>query len=119
MSRWFVSVGSVLSICVSLVLLSSGALAAEGSADLATLVARVAALSGRVDKSDAGQVVAIDLSNRAATDEDLRLLAAVPDLQKLTLWGPGITDAGLEQLAQLTNLTNLSLDNTAVTDAGL
>ena len=49
----------------------------------------------------------------------MRLLAAVPDLQKLTLWGPGITDAGLEQLAPLTHLTNLSLDNTAVTDAGL
>ena len=38
---------------------------------------------------------------------DLKLLAAAPKLQKLSLWGAGITDAGLDQLTPLVNLTDL------------
>src|SRR5450432_40893 len=94
-------------------------MAAEPAGDLDALVARINALSGRIDKSDTGKIVAIDLANRPATDDDVRLLAAATDLQKLTLWGAGITDAGLEHLAPLVHLTELGLDNTMVTDAGL
>src|SRR4029077_6841350 len=108
-----------LSCFISLASGVMGALVAHADNDLAPLVARVTALPGRIDKSDGGKLVAIDLSNRPVTDDDLQLIATAADLQKLTLWGAGITDKGIEHLAPLSPLTELGLDNTMVTDAGL
>ena len=83
------------------------------------LEARSSSWRGGWNAARTGAIVAIDLSNRPATDEDLKLLAAAPELQRLKLWGPGITDAGLDHLASLDKLTDLGLDNTMVSDAGL
>src|SRR5215208_51778 len=68
--------------------------AAATSADQQKLADRVKELAGQVTLDSAGQIIAIDLDNRPTTDDDLRLLAAAPNLQKLIVWGAGITDAG-------------------------
>ncbi|HJS07856.1 MAG TPA: hypothetical protein VJ809_09350, partial [Pirellulales bacterium] len=87
--------------------------------DADALVARIAQLGGHIVRSESGEIVAIDLANRPTGDEDLRLLAAAPHLQKLVVWGAGVTDVGVDHLAQLKNLAELTLENTLVTDAGL
>ncbi len=53
------------------------------------------------------------------TDEALKPLSALPQLQWLSLRGTQITDAGLEYLRPLRNLRWLWLSDTAVTDRGL
>ena len=62
------------------------------------LAARVEQLIGQVTRSKSGDIIAVDLENRAATNDDLKLLAGAPNLQKLVVWGSGITDAGLDHL---------------------
>ena len=93
--------------------------AAAAAPNDAQLTARINQLAGRLERDADGAIVTIDLSNRPATDDDLRLLAAAPSLQRLLLWGPDITDAGLDHLASLDKLNYLGLDNTMVSDAGL
>src|SRR3954452_21595916 len=87
--------------------------------DEKALVARVEQLVGQVTRSKSGDIIAIDLENRAATDDDLKLLSAAPDLQKLVVWGVGITDAGIDHLLALSHLEDLQLLKTRITDAGL
>src|SRR3954468_6275703 len=87
--------------------------------DEKALAARVEQLVGQVTRSKSGDIIAIDLENRAATDNDLKLLSAAPNLQKLVVWGVGITDAGLDHLIGLSSLVDLQLLKTRVTDVGL
>src|SRR5690349_1832545 len=97
----------------------SGVVGSSARADDKALVARVEQLLGHVTRSKSGEVVAIDLENRGATNDDLKLLAGAPNLQKLVVWGVGITDAGLDHLASLSRLEDLALLKTGITDAGL
>lgn len=53
------------------------------------------------------------------TDEGLRYLAELPNLQRLELNGTSITDAGLSALRALTELKHLSLSWTRVSDDGV
>jgi hypothetical protein len=88
-----------------------GAIAASHAAppEEKALAARVEQLLGQVTRSKSGDIIAIDLENRAATNDDLKLLSGAPNLQKLVVWGVGITDAGLDHLAALPHLENLEL----------
>ena len=57
------------------------------AADQKALADRVEQLAGQVTRDPAGDIIAIDLENRPATEDDLKLLAAAPNLQKLDRLG--------------------------------
>jgi len=63
---------------------------------------------------------AIDLTNQAKiTDDDLRQVAGLTELESLRLAGTGLTDAGLNHIAAAKSLRELDVSKTAVTDRGL
>jgi len=107
----------IVSLCFVGPCYTASVTAAE--ADQKALVTRVEQLVGQVTKNKSGEIIAIDLDNRAATDNDLKLLAAAPSLEKLAVWGVGISDAGIDHLLSLKKLSELELLNTRITDAGL
>lgn len=76
-------------------------------------------LGGRVTTDADGHVAAVDLAQTAITDEDLKLLAACPQLVELNLRATLVSDAGLETVSRLSQLEFLGLTGTMVTDAGL
>lgn len=54
------------------------------------------------------------------TDEDMKHLAVLTQLQELELFGSTFTDTGLQHLSRLTNLKNLSITrDPRITDAGI
>ncbi|GIS60343.1 MAG: hypothetical protein CM1200mP2_25680 [Planctomycetaceae bacterium] len=53
------------------------------------------------------------------TDDGLRAIAGLKQLESLNLVGASITDDGLDHLAQLESLTELAISGEAITDAGL
>lgn len=59
--------------------------------------------------AEGGKMVEIDLSYTPASDEFLKKLANLPDLEKLDLTGTPVTDAGLDHLAKLPVLKHLTL----------
>ena len=61
----------------------------------------------------------VDLRYTDVTNEVLRRLEALTNLQWLNLQRTNITDAGLEHLKGLTNLESLNLTETNVTNSGL
>lgn len=65
-----------------------------------------------------GEVTGVQLLATPATDDDLRLLANVPTVERINLSRTEVTDAGLRHLRACPRLTFLSLENTAVTDDG-
>jgi hypothetical protein len=52
------------------------------------------------------------------TDEGIRYLSGLVDLEVLDLQGTAITDAGLKSIAGLTSLKDLNIGYTRITDAG-
>jgi len=85
-------------------------------------VAAVEKLGGtvEVDETRPGRpVVGVDLSRSAATDADLVLLEALPDLEVLDLRLTSIGDAGVAHLRGSKALRFLNLFRTRLTDAGL
>jgi Leucine-rich repeat (LRR) protein len=66
-----------------------------------------------------GEITGVQLLGSPATDEDLRFLASMPELERINLSGTKITDAGLIHLQNCPRLTFVSLEDTAVTDQGL
>jgi len=85
-------------------------------------IARIEKLGGKVevdDKSPGKPVIKVDLHGTKVTDDDLKHLKALTQLQKLNLGWTDVGDAGLEQLKGLTELQTLVLGNTKVTDATL
>jgi Leucine-rich repeat (LRR) protein len=70
--------------------------------------------------SESTDVARLDLSHTKVTDDGLRYLKALPNLNILALSGTEVTDLGLkERVAQLGNLHTLSLSETKVTNKGL
>jgi hypothetical protein len=70
--------------------------------------------------ADLGHVTALHLGgSRAVTDEGLRHLARMPQLEVLDLSGCQVTDRGLEVLRQLPRLRRFQLCWRDVTDAGI
>jgi hypothetical protein len=85
-------------------------------------VAAVERFGGRVEfeRGAAGREVgAVFLTGGRVADRDLGLLAAFPELKRLTLTDSAVTDAGLKEVGRLSKLESLYLQDTAVTDAGL
>jgi hypothetical protein len=86
-------------------------------------VAFVEKLKGKVirdEKAPGNPVVGVYLPFFAPIqDAGLKELAALKNLNCLTLCGTKVTDVGLKELVPLKNLTKLVLFQTMVTDAGL
>jgi hypothetical protein len=83
------------------------------SATRADAIAMIARLGGTISPTK------VDLHKSQVTDEDLALLAAMPDLQELDLRLTNVTDAGVKHLHDLRKLRFLNLFRTQMTDAGL
>ena len=81
-------------------LLASSVRAVDDTATSAA-VAAFTKLGGKIDKNAEGRIVGLNLANQQVSDANLAHLAALPDLEKLVLWGADITDAGIEHLAPL------------------
>jgi hypothetical protein len=100
---------------------SEDGLTAE-SAAVATLEKLVGNASQGKDplrRSNAGDVVAVDLTSIPATDADLQCLKDLSKLKDVKVRGQQITNAGVAHFAGMTNLRVLSLQDTQVDDAGL
>lgn len=99
------------------------AAAPEDKPDVAAAKAQVEALGGNVNqlsKPGNDTVTGVVLiGSKKVRDDDLVLLRAFPDVQRLMLGGTAITDAGLKHAAGLHELTTLGLIGTKVTDAGM
>jgi hypothetical protein len=65
------------------------------------------------------QMQALDLSSAEVTDAGLKELAGLKQLQALNLSWTQVTDLGLKELAAQKQLQSLSLIGTQITDAGL
>lgn len=70
-------------------------------------------------KPVASNIAWLDLGDSQVTDESLKLIGRMPELERLHLEKTAVTDAGLAHLAGLTNLEYLNLYETKITDAGL
>lgn len=94
------------------------ALEARPSARLCAEGQMTDAILGDVTRVE--RVTALDLSgSHALTDQGLRHLAHLPQLEHLDVSGTGITDRGLDILRELPALRTISLAGTRVTDAGV
>ena len=74
--------------------------------------------TGELTKADLIKVTFVVFEFTKITDADLKEVAKLQNLEKLSL-PKQITDEGLKELAQLQKLKSLSLANTQVTEAGL
>ena len=70
-------------------------------------------------KSVIPNMVAMDLSSTAITDDSVKLLATAKDLRMIRLSETKISDAALDTLAGLKNLESINLYGTRVSDAGV
>lgn len=71
-------------------------------------------------RTEDGRRVNLEALNRPwSTEAGLKELAALKNLEYLSLYNVGMTDAALKELSGLTRLTTLSLGYARVTDAGL
>jgi hypothetical protein len=61
----------------------------------------------------------LDLSRTGVTDAGLKVLAKMPNLERVDLRGTSVGDDGVKAIAGLHHLETLSLYGTRVTDAGL
>ena len=99
------------------------AAATEVKPDVAAAIARVEALGGNVERlgrRGGDEVTGVVLIGcEKVRDDDLSLLRAFPDLERLMLGGTAVTDAGLRHAAGLSKLTTLGLIGTKVTDDGM
>ncbi len=64
-------------------------------------------------------MVSMDLSSTAVTDNSVKLLASAKDLRMIRLSETKISDAALDTLAGLKNLESINLYGTRVSDAGV
>ncbi|MBC7353062.1 MAG: hypothetical protein H5U08_11940, partial [Thermogutta sp.] len=80
---------------------------------------RVTQLNGKLERDANGNPVTVDLFQRQTTDQDLALIAQIPTIQRLSLWGADITDAGIQELTKLPDLQVLVLENTSITNDGM
>ena len=64
-------------------------------------------------------ITSVNLQGTQVTDDDLKKIAGLKNLESLNLTRTRVTDTGLKELAGLKNLKHLHLNWTAVTDVGL
>jgi|GEM_PF-2220428 hypothetical protein len=77
------------------------------------------AVSVRIEYTDRGDVVLLNLKGRYITDASLAKIKTIKSLLVLDIWDAPITNAGLAQLAEMTQLRALGIRDTQVTDDGL
>ena len=65
------------------------------------------------------EIQRINLNGQKLTDDDLKNLSVLSDLQFLGLHGAPITDAGIDALVEIENLKELELSATNITDTAL
>ncbi len=82
-------------------------------------VKQLRGIASRDDNLPGKPIIGINLMAAKVTDEGLKELAGLENLQTLFLAGTAITDAGLKELAKLKNLTTLVLRSTKVTNNGV
>ena len=82
------------------------------------MIARVKEFDGKLELKD-GALIAIDLMDKPATQDDVKLIAQMSDLKKLTLWGQNIDNESVKLLSVLPKLENLTFMKTAIDDEGL
>ena len=75
--------------------------------------------TGELTEADLSKVAVVGVSYTELTDEGLKGIAKMQQLEILSLTYTQITDAGLKDIAKLQQLEILSLDETQITDAGL
>lgn len=89
--------------------------------DEASTVEALRALGGMVqlnmDSPDRRAIV-VDLSTRSMNDENVALIAKLPDLQAVRMNYTDVGDAGIEHLLGLEKLTEIGLQQTRVTPQG-
>jgi serine/threonine protein kinase len=85
------------------------------------VLAAVKELGGTVDVdgSKEARVVRLDLARTKASNDDLSLLASLPELRNLSLSSTALTDGGLKHVRPLTKLQSLRLAATQISDEGL
>ena len=107
-----------LSACVLVAALMT---APRSSDDVdASVAAWIDSAGGRYTRSQAGEIIHVDLRNTWITDADLHRLAQLPRLEKINLAYTKITDLGLERLIPLKNVKVLNLYYAEyVTDLGI
>ena len=76
-------------------------------------------VGARTVKDDNGNITSADFSDLAVRDDQVPLLAGLPKLKKLRLWGSLITDGVFDELVKLESVVDVGLANTEITDAGL
>lgn len=114
--RWWLTVCLTV---LALPLLSSPAGAEPDGDARQRAIDAIKKLGGSVHDDPRNQGVNVYLSRTPVTDEDLRLLQAMPNLRRLHLDDTTITDAGLKHVKALSALTEVSLFRTNVTEGGL
>jgi len=87
--------------------------------DAAAAQKMLKARGAKLNNDDLSNVTRITLDHSDVTDDDLKLLKAIPQLTHLRLSDTGIGDAGLAHLATLTKLRVLKIDKTKVSGQGL
>ena len=74
---------------------------------------------GEITKAELAKVTRLNLGFTKITDEGLKDVAKLQQLEWLILINTKITDAGLKDVAKLRKLEELRLDGTKITDEGL
>ena len=82
-------------------------------------VAALTRAGAKLVRNKAGQIIEVDLGEKAATDEVLAHLVGLSHLQELSLHQTQVTSAGLVHLKNLTRLRRLFLSDTKVDDKGM
>ena len=75
--------------------------------------------TGKLTKADLGKVVELNLIYAKVTDEGLKEVTKLKNLERLDLNYTRITDAGLQDLGELKNLSTLTLYGTFATEAAM
>src|SRR5262249_23603764 len=109
---------------VTLILLTSGALMAEESAELAKAREEIKSLGGQIETDNSiedrpSTSIAFPFGSKFG-DKSIPLLKSFPSLTSLyVLCQEKMTDAGIAELVKIKSLTSLALIGTDVTDRGL
>lgn len=102
-SRW-------IAFCAATFLALAGCNTREAALQVAKQYGEVTAFQGKFR---------IVLLNRQAVDKVLPLLASVPDLEELSIWGVALTDAELRTIGKLDQISGLRLEKCEVDDNDL
>lgn len=120
MNRNFCSRDLLLATSISVTLLAGALGCSSGQAEM-NAIASLEKKGGTVvgESTSAGVSRRLNLNNSSVTNEDLKLLADISNIELLWLYGTKVTDEGMLHIAALNQLKHLDLRNLPVTDEGL